>query len=1151
MSRSLLRPLAAAIAAALALGLGQAQLTASAAPARVSAAADPAVTTLGDAVPGLSEYDARGHALPTAAQLSAAAKLGGATVRWNEYGTPASISSDSGLGQASSTNAVTAARDWVAAHRTLLGISAGQAAGLELVSDTALANSPARVVLLRQRFGSLVPAIGSMVTIGISHGRIDYVSSSLTRTTASPAAAELSPTAGWRRAAANVGRAVSADKLGSSLTKTGWTRFAVKGFAQAQLARTRSLAFADGSVRPVIEANVVDVQGGSSFGYNVLVDAVTGRILYRHNMVDNLNDAGSFSGTMTASNCGPLHAINLTDNKTKQITASASALVPTNDIVLKLLSPTGSTLAASDTGTSPEAVSYSAASIPAGIYHVQVCPFQNPTVPFTGPGNYAGTYTTSDQGAPSGSAGVPYPPKWSYFLANPTLDWSAATKPTNAVTGCWTTKDGSGTRYPGCGTPPGDLKNAAARGPWDYEFQGDTPTYTTVGNAANTHEAWASPLTPGGTAQAPISPTREYTEKFQDVWNNSKCDPTNLHPGGNDINPVVTNLFVSHNRMHDFSFFLGFTEDHYNLQQHNFGNNPDPTRQNDPEIGNAQAGALSGGTPSYLGRDNANQIAEQDGVPGITNQYLFQPIAGAFYSPCVDGALDMSVVGHEYTHAISNRMVGGPDEGLTSDQGGAMGESWSDLDAQEYLFENGYSTGAASPWVVGSYATGNKTVGIRDYPIDKNPLNYSDIGFDTTGPEVHADGEVWNGTQWSVRQALVNRLNAQYPYTDRDLQLRCVRYGATQAPQKPGYCPGNRRWIQLIYDAFLLQQGGTSMLDARDAMLAADRMRYNGADLKVMWRAFAQRGMGATAKTKNGDDDQPKPGFSTPAESNANVTFVGKRSDTGARTVGKLYIGHYEARATPVADTDPKSSLPSTVKLAPGHYSLFYAAPGYGMTRSSVTVSGGQRFTKTLSVRRNLASEHAGASVVKASGGSLNATSLIDDTESTNWAGVNSSASIDSTHPYVVINLAGRTARTIHDLKVSALLRPAPASATDVPLAQDPDSGKRFTALRKFGLDVCTSSCTTSAAKWKRVYTSPSDAFPAVRPRPVAPNQTLRSFNVPDTRASYVRFVALENQCTGYAGYAGEQDNDPTNDTDCKAASDYDLSVRAAELEIF
>ncbi len=246
----------------------------------------------------------------------------------------------------------------------------------------------------------------------------------------------------------------------------------------------------------------------------------------------------------------------------------------------------------------------------------------------------------------------------------------------------------AGTAGAGCTSPTGPFENVAAPGPWDIVNQTGESTLTTVGNNANTHEAWVSPLTPGGTAQAPVSPTREYTQEFTDAWNNSKCDPAQLTPGGNDINQSVTNLFVAHNRMHDFSYYLGFTEENYNLQLDNLGRGG---VDGDQEIGNVQAGALTGGQPSFLGRDNANQITLQDGVPGITNQYLFQPLAGAFYAPCVDGGLDMGIVGHEYTHAISNRMIGGPDEGLTSEQGGAMGESWGDLVAGEYMFSHGYS----------------------------------------------------------------------------------------------------------------------------------------------------------------------------------------------------------------------------------------------------------------------------------------------------------------------------------------------------------------------------------------------------------------------------------------------------------------------------
>ena len=133
------------------------------------------------------------------------------------------------------------------------------------------------------------------------------------------------------------------------------------------------------------------------------------------------------------------------------------------------------------------------------------------------------------------------------------------------------------------------------------------------------------------------------------------------------------------------------------------------------------------------------------------------------------------------------------------------------------------------------------------------------------------------------------------------------------------------------------------------------------------------------------------------------------------------------------------------------------------------------------------------------------------------------------------------------------MLNPAPPDPSEIPLAADPDpdSASRFTALRRFALEACTKACASDDAVWKRFYTSPGNAFPALRPRPVAPNLTLRSFKVPPTKAAAIRLVALQNQCTGYAGYAGEQDNDPVNDTDCATASDRGTVVHAAELQVF
>jgi hypothetical protein len=1150
--RTRLRRGAAALTAS-ALLVGLAQLPSSSYAAPEDGPAD-AFVGWGDSPAGLGDLDTRGTALPTVLQRRAAAALD-ADIRWNDLGTPSSVLPRAGhLGTASSSDPVEAARTWIRQHRDLLGLTTAQVDALELVNNQELAGSPARAVLFRQRFGDLAPAIGSMVTVGVAGGKIAYVSSSLTRTTGAPETAELTPVQAWLTAARNVGLEVEpADVIGTVADKAaeGWTRLRVDGLVQEQMSRLRALALADGSVRPVFEANVIDVQGGSAFAYTVMVDAVTGDVLHRQNQVEHSSDAFPINGEITADACGPKHPFELTDANTRQVVVVASTVNPANDIVIKLFGPGGDLLTSGDLGTSPETLTYApGGTLPKGIYKAQICPFDDPTVPFLPGGQYAGMVTTSDEGTPA--ARTPYPPKWAFFTSNPALDFGTDHVPANRSVGCWVTRD-EGAKVPGCDL---GLANLASRAPWDHSYETGLPTFTTTGNNANTHEAWVSPLTPGGLFQAPVSPTREYTPEFTDAWQNSKCDPTQLVPGGNDIDASVAHLFSAHNRMHDFSYFLGFTEANYNLQTDNLGLNPDPTRENDPEVGNAQAGALSGGQPTFLGRDNANQITLQDGIPGITNQYLFQPIAAAFYAPCTDGSFDMSIVGHEYTHAISNRMIGGPDEGITSEQGGAMGESWGDLVAAEYLFGLGYDNGG-NPWAVGPYATGNKQAGIRDYPINRNPLTYGDYGFDSTGVEVHADGEIWNGTQWDVRQALVRKWDARFPYRDKALQKRCAMGPEGGAPLPASKCPGNRRWLQLMFDAFLLQQGATSMLDARDAMLAADRMRFGGANQKALWLAFARNGMGKDAATKGGDDGQPKPGFQAAGTRSATVTFAPKAVDRKNRPVaaGKVYVGRWEARATPVADTLGKTRLDRVVRLAPGTYDVLFAGKGYGLKRTKLTVRAGQRLTARFPVESNLASKARGAKVVGSSAGSLNAGFLIDDTEATNWAGVNAEKSVDAKHPFVVVDLAGGR-QTIRSARVSAMLRPATGSGGDLPLAQDdPDSGSRFTALRKFALDVCVESrrndCTSDKARWKRVYTSAGNAFPSVRPRPVAPTLALRGFDVPDVVATHVRLVALENQCTGFGGYAGELDNDPSNATDCKEGSDRDLSVRAAELQLF
>jgi hypothetical protein len=61
----------------------------------------------------------------------------------------------------------------------------------------------------------------------------------------------------------------------------------------------------------------------------------------------------------------------------------------------------------------------------------------------------------------------------------------------------------------------------------------------------------------------------------------------------------------------------------------------------------------------------------------------------------------------------------------------------------------------------------------------------------------------------------------------------------------------------------------------------------------------------------------------------------------------------------------------------------------------------------------------------------------------------------------------------------------------------------------------------------------------------------MRSFSFKPTKASAVRLVVLNNQCTGFAGYAGELDNDPITTTDCATGSERGTVVHAAELQVF
>ncbi|WP_433306592.1 M36 family metallopeptidase [Actinoplanes sp. CA-030573] len=655
-------------------------------------------------------------------------------------------------------------------------------------------------------------------------------------------------------------------------------------------------------------------------------------------------------------------------------------------------------------------------------------------------------------------------------------------------------------------------------------------THTTAGNNAIAVENWNSndPFTVG-TETATPRPDRDYNYAWTNQWQREQCSPAVFDtPQRNDIDAARANLFVLHNRMHDWAYHLGFTEKTWNMQDDNIAPGG---LADDPEQGNAQAGGISGGPPAFAARDNANQITPPDGQAPITNMYLWQPIAGSFYAPCVDGDYDMSVVGHEYTHAITNRMIAGPDAGVSTPQG--MSESWSDQMAMEYLNENGYAPHGIRAYTIGQYVTSDPIAGIRNYNMSRSPLNYSAIDYDFVGLQVHASGEVWTATNFDIRQAMIKRYGAGTPA----LQRSCAA-GRTPVTR----CPGNRRWAQLVFDSFLLMaNSANSMVDARDAMLGADLVRFGGANQALLWNAFAKRGLGAGAASNGAADINPTPSFTSPYAPESAVAF--KPVDEYGRPVpgAKLFVGDYQARAVAVADTDPATVLPDTVSLVPGTYTFIAQAPGYGEARvRPTTVRSGHPARLTVRLPHNLASGNAGAT---ATGDGVNVARLIDDDEATNWASLASPVA----GKQVTVDLAG-DAQLVRRVQVSAMLRPPIATDAD-PLAQS-----RFSALRQFRVQACTATATVTcsdAADFHTVYTSRPDAFPSVAPRPRAPELIVRSFPIHPTVATHLRFEVLTNQCTGAPAYAGEQDADPRAATDCGSASPQALNVRAAEFQAF
>ncbi len=1108
----------------------------------------------GSEVP-VGDLDARGPRLaPLPGAKAVVASLGeGVAVSWNQFGTPRNLSRPGGwLATGLAGSPMEVARTFLRRNSALVGLTVAQVDALEVVYDQQLPSSPAHVILLRQRAGGFPLVEGGLISIGVRDDAVATMSTSaVSNQSLNTSTARLTPAQAVLAAAKEVGvsRLGLGDLTVGKVDQAGFTRVAAKGLAQTQLTRLRALPTADKGLRLVYETDIQDVAGGRALAVVSFVDAVTGDVLVRRDAVDTAAvgtqnvasmrsigmqaqaapGGGQVSGSYTADACSDKLPLTVPAG-TASIAAAVAAVNPANDITFNIFR--GSTvILAQDLASSPEAgtVVVDPPAKDGEVFTLNVCPFSKDgnVAPLMFVGTYATSATAIGLDALPGlpNLGLPDlvfgPATFRAFGSNPQLIKPGSTSADDRRLVCNGDKGQTSSKdLTGC-----DVFSYEDASPLSYDVEATTglPTFSTIGNnAATTNAQFSTSLTPGPPAVPYSDPMRNYAPAFTDAWHTSNCDPLQT-VGRADINASIVNLFTGHNATHDFSYRLGLVEKTGALQVNNFGKGG---VEGDLELGNSQNAAATNPTfqvtnevtvpasgVGLTGRNNANQITLQDGVPGITNQYLFEPVAG-FYGPCADGDLDSSIFLHEYTHAISNRLIAGPDGTLSGQQGRSMGESWSDLVAVEYLqaFDLAGKRGE-DPFSVGAYATGDNFNGIRDYNLRpaNNPLTYGEFGFDSTGAEVHADGEIWNAIQFVVREALQKKYDAQFPSTNVALQKACAlgHDAAGKVHSTFAGCPGNRRWVQYLFDGMILQADSTpSFVDIKNNMLAADMMRTKGADQQVMADAFAARGLGADSASVDSEDTDPTPGYKSPtAANNANVTFKLVDDKTGAPVKGGVYMGTFHARSTAIATTLGGSNPDATAPIVKGTYPLTVQAPGYGIQRFTATFAPGTT-TKTFRLATNLASKTKGASVTGEGGVRLD--NVIDDSEATDggFDGTVDDLPIDGRT--LTVDLAGGL-NTINKIAVSALHHPADPDV-------DGDFQGRLLGVHTFDLQASTDGGKT----FKTVYTSPSNFFPVSAPRATAPNINLRTVTLPKpVTADHLRMVVKTNTCTGVAGFAG------------------------------
>ena len=202
-----------------------------------------------------------------------------------------------------------------------------------------------------------------------------------------------------------------------------------------------------------------------------------------------------------------------------------------------------------------------------------------------------------------------------------------------------------------------------------------------------------------------------------------------------------------------------------------------------------------------------------------------------------DGDFDNGIIGHEFGHGISNRLISPNANGLSNAE--QMGEGWSDWFAMMMQIKQGDV--GTMPRGIATFAVSQPTTGsgIRSFQyctdMSVNPLTF--VNSNAPEPSDPTDtgyryviGDFWATTLWDLSWAYISK----YGF-DSNI------YTGTG---------GNNKVMRLVLDAIkLMAPGSPTIVGGRDALFAADQNTTGGQDFCLIGDVFSRRGVGLNASS--------------------------------------------------------------------------------------------------------------------------------------------------------------------------------------------------------------------------------------------------------------------------------------------------------------